>query len=154
MNSLITHNQQISILVLLSRVKEGAFRFLIICTLCYNQSGNWKVSSIEELPFYASEFGYRGNNFSKVTRFTILNGVRVDTYCFPGSAAITKDTALVKFYQGISRRMTIRRPYLGAPAHVRIFWPRTRNSWTGKTARRRPDFTLHFLKLEMTWSSR
>ena len=53
------------------------------------------MSSIEELPFYASEFGYRGNNFSKVT-LTILNDWYESTHTVsPGSAAITKDTALV-----------------------------------------------------------
>ena len=62
MNSLITHNQQISILVLLSRVKEGAFRFLTICTFCSTQKTilwNRMASSIEKLSFYTADLGRR-----------------------------------------------------------------------------------------------
>ena len=58
------------------------------------------MSSIEELPFYASEFGIEETTSAKVN-FTILNDLRVDTYCFPCSAAITKDTALVKFHRDL-----------------------------------------------------
>ena len=118
MNSLITHNQQISILVLLSRVKEWAFSI----SLQYVPSVPPRKlhSEIEWRPvsrnFHFTQLTWGGgNNFCKCeTIHDTEQMVRVDTHCFPCSAAITKRHGTGK----LRRRMTRDASLLSTTYHL------------------------------------
>ena len=97
-----------------------------------------KASSIEKLSLYTSEFGIRGNNFSefndteRLTSRHILFPLLGSNHKRHGTGRILSESETKRFTSSNERPSDD--PSKELAARIRIFWPRTRNPWTGKNS--------------------